>query len=201
MSARRRLAAPGLDSAECGNVEIKRSNPLAFETIGLRLKQLAGLQAKVGWFEDAKYDNGTPVAYVAAIQELGHGPIPPRPFMRPTANEKRQDWADLAGQAIKSVIKGESTPTQAMVKLAQQSENDVRKKILSIHTPPLSPITIELRAMRKRNPSLVVGGKIVGEVAAKVKGEKYKTPTGVSIKPLVDTRVLITKLTHVVEKS
>ncbi len=37
---------------------------------------------QVGWFESAKYDDGTPVAGVAAIQEFGSAKnrIPPRPF-------------------------------------------------------------------------------------------------------------------------
>lgn len=40
-------------------------------------------QLKIGFFEHSKYPDGTPIAYVAAIQELGYGPIPPRPFFAP----------------------------------------------------------------------------------------------------------------------
>lgn len=37
------------------------------------LKNINGLTTKVGWFPGAKYPNGTPVAYVAVIQEYGTG--------------------------------------------------------------------------------------------------------------------------------
>lgn len=50
---------------------IRRSNPGAFETLRTRLKELDGKVAKAGWFETSKYEDGTPVAYIAAIQEFG----------------------------------------------------------------------------------------------------------------------------------
>lgn len=52
-------------------VKITRRNPKAFAEIANRLKSLDGTSAKAGWFETSKYENGTPVAYVAAIQEYG----------------------------------------------------------------------------------------------------------------------------------
>lgn len=52
-------------------VEIKRKNPGAFETLRSRIKELDGKVAKAGWFESSKYEDGTPVAYVASIQEFG----------------------------------------------------------------------------------------------------------------------------------
>ncbi|MDL2105264.1 hypothetical protein QQJ69_19235, partial [Proteus mirabilis] len=48
--------------------------------------ELARKRLSVGFFEHSKYPDGTPIAYVASIQELGYpaGGIPPRPFLRPT---------------------------------------------------------------------------------------------------------------------
>lgn len=51
--------------------KITRKNPKAFTEIVNRLKALDGTSAKAGWFETSKYENGTPVAYIAAIQEYG----------------------------------------------------------------------------------------------------------------------------------
>ena len=47
----------------------------------------------IGWFEDAQYEDGTPVAYVAALTNSEAQPtkIPPRSFMR-SALEKQADW-------------------------------------------------------------------------------------------------------------
>lgn len=48
---------------------------LSFDKIKARLDAIpegfANRVAKVGWFPSAKYEDGTPVAYVAAIQEYG----------------------------------------------------------------------------------------------------------------------------------
>lgn len=50
---------------------LTRSNPKAFETLVASLKGMDGVQAKAGWFESSVYEDGTPVAYIAAIQEMG----------------------------------------------------------------------------------------------------------------------------------
>ena len=52
-------------------MELRRSNPDAFKTLIAHLKELDSRVAKAGWFSTAKYENGTPVAYIAAIQNQG----------------------------------------------------------------------------------------------------------------------------------
>jgi len=180
--------------------ELKRGNPKAFETIGLKLKALAGLTGRVGWFEDSKYDDGTPVAYVAALNELGHGKTPPRPFMRPTAIAERDAWIEVAARGARAVVAGSANPRQVMEQLTSKAEADVRDAILALTEPALSPITIELRAMKKRDPNLRVTGATVGEAARKVAQPGYVTPN-VSTKPLIDTDVMERTLTSKVESS
>lgn len=51
--------------------KVTRSNPKAFETLIARVNELDNKQSKAGWFESSVYPDGTPVAYVAAIQEYG----------------------------------------------------------------------------------------------------------------------------------
>ena len=181
---------------------VKRSNPKAFEKLNFRIKELAGIETKVGWFETAKYPDGTSVAYVAAIQELGantgHGVIPPRPFMRPTVAEEKKAWVKLVGDGAKEAIKGDVTMFTVMDALGQKAEADIAATITHITAPPLSPVTIELRAMKKANPNLVITLHTVGIAAAKVNQPGYQKPT-VSDKPLNDTGVMLATLTHVTE--
>lgn len=172
----------------------------AFEKLDLKLKELAGIEGRVGWFESARYEDGTPVAYVMAIQELGSPPIPPRPFMRPTAIDKKDEWIKVAAQASKGALAGNMSAENVMELLTLKAESDVHDTIESITSPPLSPITIELRAMKMRDPNIKITGKTVGEAAAKVNKPGYQTPN-VSTKPLNDTGFAIATLTHVVEKS
>jgi hypothetical protein len=64
------------------------------KALEVALQTLGNKVGKVGWFEGAKYPDGTQVAYVATIQEYGYSPknIPPRPFMRPTIVKYRNTW-------------------------------------------------------------------------------------------------------------
>ena len=178
---------------------VTRSNPKAFETLNARLKQLEGVETRVGWFETAKYSDGTSVAYVASIQEFGAGPIPPRPFFRTTIAEEQKKWAQVTAQGAKAVLKGTHTARDVMDGLGELAQEDVKETINQITAPPLSPITLELRAMKYKNPALKITGKLVGEVAAKVRQPGYQLASGTPDKPLIDSKLLITTLTHTTE--
>lgn len=181
-------------------MKVVRSNPKAFETLKLRIKSLQGLEGRVGWFPSAKYESGTPVAFVMALNELGHGKTPPRPTIRPTAINQREAWAELAAKGAKGVINGTLAPDGLMELITIQAEGDLKQAILDLTEPALSPITIELRAMKKRNPNLRITGAIVGAAARRVREPGYVTPD-VSVKPLIDTGYAIATLTHTVEKT
>lgn len=142
------------------------------EALERMAKDASSLTAKVGWFETAKYEDGTPVAYVAAIQEYGSGPIPPRSFFRTTQVEKSNRWRREMKGLFASVARGEMTTADGMELIGQAVEGDVSRKISEIHDPALSQSTIDARQRR-----------------------------GVtSVKPLVDTGTMLATLTHVVEK-
>ncbi len=176
-----------------------RSNPRAFDTLSNKLKELSGVETRVGWFPSAKYSDGTSVAYVASIQEYGAGPIPPRPFFRTTIAEQKQAWAGYAAQGARAVLKGKLTAEQVMDGIGERAQEDVKQTINTITSPPLSPITLELRAMKHRDPSLRITGTLFGQVAAKVRQPGYKLASGTPDKPLIDSKKLITTLTHTTE--
>lgn len=50
---------------------VRRSNPEAFKVLAARLGALDGVTGKTGWLGSQKYENGMPVAAVAALQENG----------------------------------------------------------------------------------------------------------------------------------
>jgi len=137
---------------------------------------LASKRVKVGWFESSKYPDGTPVAYVAAIQELGYGPIPPRPTLRPTAIEQKPEWSKLAARGAKAILNG-ADAGQMMETIGLKAAGDVAKAIASLSSPPLKEKTVKAR-MGKRADKRTVGSLT---------------------KPLVDTAILVGSLSHVVE--
>lgn len=153
--------------------------------------------AQVGWFDTAKYPDGTPVAYVAAIQEKGSpgNGIPPRPFIRPTIEDQKAAWSKTIGDGLRQVILGKLTTEQVLDGVGLQAAGDIGAEIERGSFDPLSPITLMLRKMRDDDPSLVVTGKTVGEAAARVAaGEEGSTRTT----PLQDSGLLLATLTHLV---
>jgi hypothetical protein len=147
------------------------------KALAVAVKGLNGAQAKVGWFPSAKYEDGTPVALVAVVQEFGSPTkgIPPRPFMRTTAAEKKAEWSRDAHVLSKADVNGQLQPGAVLDGLAQKAEGDVRQTISKVLSPPLSERTIQAR---KRRHS---------------KGKA-------SSKPLVDTGIMLNTLTSQVGK-
>jgi len=122
--------------------------------IGLALRELDGIVGKTGYFETAKYADGTPVAYIASIHEFGYpeGGIPARPTMRPTAADKGApggEWAQVAAAGARACLNGTTTATQAMEALTLKAAGDVGAAITALVAPPLSPRTIAAKGFAK----------------------------------------------------
>lgn len=137
------------------------------------LNHIKGLQSgkvEVGWLESATYDDGTPIAKVAEINEFGatikvtdkmrrwfgaqgfplnkntteiH--IPARSFIRSTCDEKKKEWTDVINSRLKKAIKGELSFEQALEQLGLKIKADVQEKISSTTTPPNSAMTIAMK--------------------------------------------------------
>lgn len=178
---------------------VKRSNPKGFKTLAARLKELSGIETRVGWFPGAVSETGVPVALYMSVQEHGHGPIPPRPFFRTTIAKEEKAWAGYAAQGAKAVLAGKTTAFAVMDALGERAQEDVKQTINEITSPPLSPITLELRAMKHKDPSLKITGKIIGEAAYRINQPGYKLASGTPTKPLIDTKLAISTLTHITE--
>ena len=170
------------------------------EALTLRLEGMVGLDLQVGWFESAKYDS-TPVAGIMAQNEFGNPArsIPARPFMRPTAESKRTEWATTARQGFRASLNGGITPSQVMNILGLSAVGDIKNTITTADFAPLSPVTIALRKLK--NEGYVVGGALVGAVAGAVaRGETGPGQLGDQSfgnkDPLRDTSYAISTLTY-----
>lgn len=141
---------------------------------GLRSLKAENIAAKTGFFESSRYPDGTPVAYVAAIQEFGYpeGNIPQRSFMRSTVSEERDKYREHMKKYARQIISGKMTPADALERIALTSEGDIRKKITKIQDPPLKESTLRSRRSRGNN----------------------------STKPLNDIGYMLSQLTSVVER-
>jgi len=153
-------------------MQIQRSSKS--DSIKKMIRELESKEIRVGFFETAKYPDGTPIAYVAAIQEFGYGPIPPRPFMRPAELQNKNKWQAGIAQGMKAALNGAVTIGHALEQVGMVAAGDVRKAIKAVTSPPLAESTIRARQSRKK-----------GKKAA-------------SAKPLVDTGQMLQAVTSAV---
>lgn len=160
---------------------IRIPNPEGHKRLENALKLARAKNVRVGWFDSARYEDGTPVAYVASIQEFGYvkGNIPPRLGMRTTAAEKGApggEWSKVAYGAARAVIDGSLGPNGMMDLIGLKASGDFAKHIAEVQEPPLKSATIKARQRRYANRKIV--------------GNLYK--------PLVATGTMISTLTYVV---
>lgn len=127
-----------------GSVTVRREKLLKLQAA---LEQMDKFESRVGFFEDSKYGNGTPVAYIATIQEFGCAAknIQSRSFMRTTQKERNAAWIAKFKSSVKAVAAGNETVASAWDILGSTAAGDVKKKIASIRTPPLGKATIRNR--------------------------------------------------------
>lgn len=129
----------------------RRTKTSASKELDQSIANLSDEELRVGIFESARYGDGTPVAGVAAVQEFGSPKlgIPPRAFMRPTAEEKKQEWDEIMKKFSKKILTGRETIAGALDKLGLVASGQIRSTISKIQSPPLSPSTIKSKGNAK----------------------------------------------------
>ena len=100
---------------------------------------------EVGFFESARYPNGTPVAAVAAWNEFGtkrdgEQHVPERPFFRQAIAEMKD--------GLVNILKAGIDPKEGVVdrqlanRLGAYAQGQVQKSITKLDAPPNAPATV-----------------------------------------------------------
>lgn len=157
---------------------VRKSDKAAWARINTAIKSLKATELQVGWFPGARYEDGTPVAFVATIHEFGSpkNNIPPRPFMRPTIARERERWGEFIEQEAKKIVGGVQTAPGMFEKLGLNVSGEIARSITNVTQPPLKAATIEAKKRKLAN----------------------KRTTGALSKPLVETGLMLASVTHVV---
>ncbi|AHG75433.1 hypothetical protein X808_9100 [Mannheimia varigena USDA-ARS-USMARC-1296] len=144
------------------------------------LKAAKNKVVKIGIVEQQQYEDGTPVAYVAAIHEYGSpsNNIPPRPFFRPTISAQKQAWANIG----KQILQNGGSAEEVLDSVGDRAKSDIFETISNIDAPQLAISTKKARNRKAHQQAAKYG----------------KKPNAVSIKPLVDTKLLIHSIGYVV---
>lgn len=112
------------------------------EALRKQLKAFQGLSVEAGFFETAKYDDGTPVASVATIHEFGLGNVPARPFMRVAEAESRKAIINLVAKGAVAVADGRMTPDAVFERVGGLMRGAIQDAIAHGAHTPLSGATI-----------------------------------------------------------
>ena len=133
-------------------------------------------RVKTGFFETDLYPDGTPVAYIAAIQEFGHagGNIPSRPFFRNAVKAREGVWIQAMRKLVLAATEGRLTGEQALNQMGLMQAGDVKDSINDGQYDPLKQSTLDAKQRKKRT-------------------------AGVSDKPLIDTGRMLQSVKYVVE--
>ena len=140
------------------------------------VQYLARKRVSVGFFDTAKYPDGTPVAYVAAIQEFGHpeGNIPARPFFRSAIAKIKQAFVDNSRAGVLAALEGRIAPQAMLERLGMMGSSAVQESITDGNYEPLKQSTLDAKQSKKRT-------------------------AGISSKPLIDTAQMLQSVTYAVE--
>ena len=95
---------------------------------------------KVGFFSTAKYQDGTPVAAVAAWNEFGTETIPERPFFRNALAESERGVSNILAKGIdtKKMVVDEQLAGRA----GAYVQGKIRDSITTLKEPPNAPETV-----------------------------------------------------------
>lgn len=118
---------------------------------------------EIGFFETARYPNGTFVAQVARYNEFGTINIPMRPFFRNAINKNIKKWY----ATLQNAINQNATPSKALSIVGEVARADIIQSITDFKAPPNAQSTIKQK--KSTNP-LIDTGLMRRSVTYKVKG-------------------------------
>lgn len=118
-----------------------------------RLRQIATAVSvpatvRVGFLENARYPDGKPVAFIAAIHNYGapRAGIPPRPFFSNMIANKQGEWP----AAIAGLLRANDYDAARALDIAGAAiAGQLRQSIIDTNAPPLAPSTIRRKGFSK----------------------------------------------------
>lgn len=157
---------------------IRKTDAGLLKKISSFVKTFNALEMQVGWFSTSQYEDGTPVAYVATIHEFGYakGGIPPRPFMRPTADREENNWRRFVAQEAPKILEGKQTVQALFEILGLNISGSIAQSITEVTEPELKKATVRAKVRK------MADGKTVGSLD----------------KPLVESGLMLASVTYTV---
>ena len=136
-----------------------------------------GMLVHVGFLENATYPDGKSVAFVAAMNEYGHGIgaapgegeedtrafVPPRPFFRNMIAAKKSEWPAAMANLLKA---SDYNVRDTLLKTGEAVAGQLRQSIVDFNSVPLAQSTIDRKGFDKQ---LVDSGHMLNSVDYEIK--------------------------------
>ena len=106
------------------------------------LKKMTDMEIQVGFQGDQKYEDGTSIAQVAAINEFGASDIPERPFMRQSF-ENHEGELQAACDAAQRLVSSGGSAEQALQQIGVIAKGLVQDEIVNGGFAPNAESTIK----------------------------------------------------------
>ena len=135
-------------------IDIKGHESFAIESIiNQELKNILENKSRleVGIFEDAKYDDGKPVASIAKLHEFGNLRVPPRPFFSIAIDKNQGKW----GGILKNQFLTNQNAELSLSQVGEVVRGDVALSLTTLKSPPNAETTIKKK--ESSNPLIDTG--------------------------------------------
>lgn len=106
------------------------------------LKKMTDMEIQVGFQGDQKYEDGTSIAQVAAVNEFGASDIPERPFMRQSF-ENHEGELQAACDAAQRLVSSGGSAEQALQQIGVIAKALVQDEIVNGGFAPNAESTIK----------------------------------------------------------
>ena len=106
------------------------------------LKKMTDMEIQVGFQGDQKYEDGTSIAQVAAVNEFGASDIPERPFMRQSF-ENHEGELQAACDAAQRLVSSGGSAEQALQQIGEVAKGLVQDEIVNGGFAPNAESTIK----------------------------------------------------------
>jgi hypothetical protein len=101
---------------------------------------------RVGFLEGATAPNGDSIPLRAALNEYGHGAVPPRPFFRNMVAAKSDEWPETIAAALKA---NDYDAQKALALAGEGIKGQLEQSIVDLTSPPLAASTIARKGFDK----------------------------------------------------
>lgn len=123
------------------------------------------------WSKATRDGGGASVAEYAAYNEFGTTKIPPRPFLRPAMEERREEWTEAVAGSMSASLKGGQFNNRSVLEvIGRNAVKDVQLRIMSNTPPPNAPSTVARKKAKGISPirTLVETGLMHDSVEYKI---------------------------------